>query len=69
MSNILKKYTVPSGTKIYTHQDLKGGLFNIPKKEYDDLYTHLLKIKKSSLCEKITDVFKLLQLILVCGYV
>ena len=59
MSNILKKYVVPSGTKNYTHQDLKGGLFNIPNNEYNDLYKHLLKIKKSSLCEKITDVFKL----------
>jgi len=59
MSNILKKYLVPSGTKVYTHQDLKGGLFNIPKNEYDNLYNHLLKVKKSSLCEKITDVFKL----------
>jgi P4 family phage/plasmid primase-like protien len=59
MSNILKKYVVPRGTKEYTHQDLKGGLFNIPKDKYDDLYTHLLKIKKSSLCEKLTDVFKL----------
>ena len=59
MTNLLKKYSVPSGTKIYTHQDLKGGLFNIPQDKYDDLYTYLLKIKKSSLCEKITDVFKL----------
>lgn len=59
MSNILKKYTVSSGTKNYTHQDLKGGLFNIPSNESVDLYTYLLKIKKSSLCEKITDVFKL----------
>jgi len=59
MTNFLKNYNVPSGTKIYTHQDLKGGLFNVPKDKYDDLYTYLLKIKKSSLCEKITDVFKL----------
>ena len=47
MSNILKKYIVSSGTKKYTHQDLKGGLFNIPNNEYDNLYKHLLKIKKS----------------------
>ena len=42
MSNILKKNRVPCGTKNYTHQDLKGGLFNIPSNETIDLYTYLL---------------------------
>lgn len=57
MRKFFKEYQVASGTKDYTHQDLKGGLYKFPKDKLEELYNHLCE-SKTSLCEKITPIIK-----------
>lgn len=57
MRNFFREHLVSSGTKDYTHQDLKGGLYKFPKNKLDKLYEHLCN-SKTSLCEKITPQMK-----------
>ena len=48
-----------TSSKTYTHQSLAGGKYDVPIEEYNELYKYLMKTKKHSICEKLTDVFKL----------
>lgn len=57
MRKFFNEHQVASGTKDYTHQDLKGGLYKFPKDKLDELYEHLCN-SKTSLCEKITPIIK-----------
>lgn len=57
MRKFFKDHVVAKGTKDYTHQDLKGGLYKFPKDKLDELYTYLCE-SKSSLCEKLTPIIK-----------
>lgn len=57
MKGFLNTYLVQKGTKDYTHQDLKGGLYRIPEDKKDDFYDILSK-HKTSMCERITPIIK-----------
>jgi len=58
MRSFLNNHLVKSGTKDYTHQDLKGGLYKIPNDKLDDFYDILCN-HKTSMCERITPIIKL----------
>jgi len=57
MKSFLNEHVVVKGTKDYTHQDLKGGLYRIPEDKKDKLYDILCKYK-TSMCERITPIIK-----------
>lgn len=57
MRKFFKDYVVASGTKDYTHQDLKPCLYKFPDDKLDELYEYLCN-SKTSLCEKLTPYFK-----------
>ena len=57
MRKFFKEHNVAKGTKDYTHQDLKGGLYKFPKDKLEQLYNYLCD-SKSSLCEKLTPIIK-----------
>ena len=58
MRRFFKEHLVSKGTKDYTHQDLKGGLYKFPKEKLEELYNYLCETTKTSLCEKITPIIK-----------
>ena len=48
-----------TSSKVYTHQSLSGGKFDIPEDKQRDLFKYILKNPSCSLCEKLPEKFPL----------